>query len=353
TGVAALVDPARPVLVLVHGAPLRAGPGFRGVRSLVEHLALKGVDVAEWATAVDAEPPPPTRTTDGTLRPTVYMNLCMDVRTPEDAQRMGKLSAALTRLVREGRNVLVSVNTSTLPGAGAPDPMVEFLPALGVTAESGRPLLEESKPRDTPGREVGRDMVMTTAAATHAISGAVDGLRIRLPWAVPLRLKPGEPGLTIEPVLRIPTSSRIWAEAEWNVRSGNPALDSPRDDAGTAGPWVVAAAVERAALTGDQSQRVLVIGSAAWAVDSTLNLDAGVVDGRRVADAPGNYELLSAGVAYLAHRDSAIARSSMARAVPTIPNLTAAQRTTLRAVFVGVVPVAILLLGLAWRGWRG
>jgi hypothetical protein len=363
-GLAALTNRARPVVVFVHGADRRVGPGFAPLRRIVDQLALRGMDVQEWAAAVDAEPPAPLPPAPGEpLRPVVYAALGMDVDSPDSAKRMSALAGALSRLIGTGKNVLVSVNPSLLPGAGASDPMVEPLAAVGIAPDSGRPLLEEV-PGGAPGaaRQVSRDQLLTDPGSTHPIAGAVAPLRTRLAWPIPLALASGAAlpaGVKVEPVVTVPARAGLWAESEWYVRPGAsvPANDSPRDSAGGPGPWVLAAAAERDHGAGPGegapgTQRVVVVGSGPWFLQSTLTREQGVIDGRLAMDAPGNAELFLASVAWLAGQDDAMSRGATAEAVPTIPNLSPAQRGAFRWAFIAGLPLSILLTGAIWRIWR-
>ncbi len=354
SGIAAMISPARPLVVITHAAPAKVGPAYRGVRAIVDTLSLRGIDVTEWATSLDAEPPKVIEPDPANPRPVVYLVMPIEIRTTDDAGRMSKLSQACERLVNIGKPIFLSVNLSTLPGAGAPDPMVEFLKPLGLSVDSGRPLLEETRPLGTPGRDVLRDQLMTDLGSTHPIALAVKGLRVRLPWAISIRrTDPLPAGVSVADVVTVPPKASVWAESEWNARQGIPANDSPRDQASGKDPWSVGVTLERTLKGNARNQRVLVIGSALWIVDSTMQATAGEVDGRKLLDSPGNAELLAAGVAWLAGQDDTIAASPAARAVPLIPNLTDGQRAVLRMVFVIAVPVAILLLGALWRWWRG
>jgi len=356
-GIASMISSSRPLVVLVHGAPAKAGPAYKGVRTLVDALSLRGIDVAEWAAGIDAEPPAIVEPDPAHPRPVVYLNLGIDVRSPDDATRMSKLASALTRLVAAGKNVLLSVNRSTLPGAGAQDPLVECLRPLGLAADSGRTLYEETRPMGTAGRDVLFDQIITDPLTEHPVSAAVSGLRLRLPLISPLEIaaasaSPGaESAPKVTPLIRLAARPALWAEADWNIRQGLPAKDSARDlarDKPGDPPWVIGAAIERR-FDPKTTQRVIVIGSALWVVDSVLAKEGATVDGRRILDAPGNAELACESVAWLAGLDDSIARSAAAQSVPTIPNLSGPQRSALQWLFVGIIPVGILLLGVLWR----
>ena len=77
------------------------------------------------------------------------------------------------------------------------------------------------------------------------------------------------------------------------------------------------------------------------------------VESRRVPAYPGNIELLDASVSWLANQDSMISASPQSQQLPLIPPMTEAQLGGLRWALIGGLPVLILLIGAAWRLFRG
>jgi hypothetical protein len=344
----------RPVVVLVHGEAQRFAPGFGSRTQTMQRLALLGFDAVEWAAALDPEPP-----AIEAGRPVVFVSASVEPGSAEAAGRMGKLAAALAKLVESGRAVLLSVNVSALPGLGSPDPIVEFLEPLGVKADSGRALLDEVR---GVRRVVLTDQDLSEAGTEHAIGGPLRGVRTVLPWCVPLRLAGTAPaGVRVEPVLSVPADGGRWASAEWlalrqtppaqrAMMSNPPARGAPGDDAGSGQPWVIAAAIERERAAG--RQRVLVVGSEGWFSDgfTAARLNS---DGREVLAVPGNFELLAAGLWWLSDQEDRIARSAGAEASAAIPNLSPGQRAVIRWVLAAGMPIMVLLAGVMWRVWRG
>lgn len=346
-----------PTVVLMHGEPTRFSPDFRAFRRLADRLRLRNIRVVEWAAAMDPEPSLPSPDE----RPVVYVTVSTDPFTPEGAGRMGRLADAIERLVRRGENVLLSVNPSTLPHAGEPDPMTRFLEPLGVGAESGRPLLQEH--RGPGGRIVSPDFYLPGPEAAHPVSGAIEGMTTLLLWPIPLRLDEIESrkGVSVEPVIVVPHRETIWGESDWlrfrqtprgqrHLLADQPARDSARDL--TEGPFTVAAAVERRLPDRPSPQRLLVVGSNGWFMDPVTEASQ-IIEGRTVYDSPGNLELFEAGVYWLAHQDERIVRSAAAQAVPLIAPLTAAQASVLRWVLIVVMPLMVLIVGGVWRVLRG
>lgn len=379
----ALVEPRRPRVVFVHAAREPLGPGLGGLGFAAEALVLRGIDVGEWS-VVQGEDEPADPRAPQRRGPTVYAITPIEVTGPEAAARMGRLARVLDGLLARGRPVLVTLNPSTLPGAGSADPMAEGVGALGVMVDTGRPLMELVAGGAAGGEgpaAVDPDVRLIDPAAEHAVSRAVGGLAMRLPWALPMRVdaeRAARAGVRVTPVMTLPASPRRWAEAEWQeLRRAMMAGQSPRsvpsplgpgDDAGDGTGWLIAAAVEAAdgaradgeagagaderAEGGGSARRVVVVASAGWFFD-TFTRAGRDVDGKPQADQPGNVELLASSVLWLAGREADMAQSASAAAGPTIPRLSAGQEAAIRWVLIGAMPLGVLLLGLVWRAWRG
>jgi hypothetical protein len=350
-GIASLERDDQPVVVIVHGEPMRLSPAFAPFARLVERLSLRGMDVAEWAAAMDEQEPALTAVNPGGRRPVVYATISTAGATPEGAARLVKLARAVRGLVEGGKPVLLSVNPSTLPAIGQTDPMVEFLTPLGVSADSGRPLMQQAV--TAQGRSVSTDLLIADPQADQTVSRAVRGQTLRLPWAIPLRVKDGSGA---QSVVRVDNQGRtVWAESEWieyrRVPAGQrgmvanpPGPDATRDD--PAGPWDVGVAIERG------GQRLLVVGSNGWFLDD-VSQGSALVDGREVALSPGNLELFEAGVFWLAGQDGQIGTSAVARGVPLIPPMGEGTMSAVRWALIGGMPLLVLLIGGVWRVVRG
>jgi hypothetical protein len=369
TAIAALAQPVKPIVVLVHGQT----PGFFDKVSffqlMMQRLAMRGIDIVMWETADETDPPSLARLDPRGERPVVYVvfntaSFASGGAGLNGAQRASRLGRAVAGLVQRGEAVLMSVFPSTFPAGGEPDPTTAWLEPMGIRVEAGRPLLRE---RSTPeGRRVDAWQVLRALPGEHAILGATKGLPTRLEWPVAIRtdtaLESGatKNGVTVTPLYRV-EDSRAWGESQWlgymqvpisqhaSVPTP-PSNDSSRDEA--KGPWDVAVAVERRAQGFDRPQRLLIVGSNTWFSDAVM-AEGAEVDGRIVAANPGNAELLEAGIYWLAGQDSAIAQSATARAVPLIRPLDRGTLSLLRWLAIAGLPGAVLVLGAAWRVLRG
>ncbi len=373
-GVASFSAQPRPLAVFVHAGPARFGPSLGPWARVSARLGLRGIECIEWAAAIDDQPPAAAIEARGvsgaTARPIVFAVFGMEIRRPEDAARLSRVTSALRQLVETGRNVLVCPAPSNLPASGEHDPFVEPLAALGIACDTGRLLMDEARVMGPQGaqRMVLTGVELLEPGATHPISGAVMGLRTTLPLAaMPLSALAEPPtGVTVSPVLVLPGRDTLWAESEWlafhqtppdqrGAFTSLPSPDSARDvksgPAGSSG-WLLAAAIERSSPSLPARQRAVVVGSLPWSFD--VFADAAVAsEGRAGLAAPGNVELLHASIAWLAGREDLIARGAEAASLPTIPALSVARVSVLRWALVGGLPLAVLLLGALWRMARG
>lgn len=357
----ALAGGERPVVVLVHAERGRLGQRPTPFVGLAERLALRNIRLVEWPAGQLAEPPPEViRLRAEPRRPLVYAIYPPDVRTPDAAERMGRLAGVVESLAAGGASMLVSVAPSTLPGAGSPDPMAAWLTALGVKAESGTVLLEEV--RDGRGRAISVDQQLTEPGTDAAVAAAIDGVKTRLPWPIPLRLEPNPAAASkVAPLLTLPPRPELWGETQWlALRQGGgaggfnalPTFEPERDHAGGPEPWVLAASIERADAGFERTQRIVVVGSAGWFNDG-ITLAASEVDGRRVADTPGNLAFLESSVNWLARQDDLLGASAQSQAVARIPALEPGPLAALRWSIAVLPALLVLLAGATFRWLRG
>lgn len=376
----------RPRLVIVHGEAGEFGPGMGPLlKQTATMLELRGVDTAEWACAVRETPP-----AFGDNRPVVWAVLHTESgRSMEElAMRRAKLARAVEGLLATGQSVMVSVAPSVLPTMGSPDPMVEPLERLGIKVRSGRPLLEEgllqgNDASGTPGgsggasgaeqaagtrgsvrRIANEDQQIMTSGAGHPVGRAAEGLMTLLPWPISIETsKAPPPGVRVEPVVTLPAREQLWASSEWEPfrrvrreqrrRVEPPQRGAPGDELRPQGPdWVVAAAIDRTAPELPTPQRVLVIGASDWFVDPVVARST-QVEGRVGLEFPGNLELLSAAVRWLAFQEDAIGAGASSRSIATLPMLAPGQWSALRWGVIGGLPILALLAGVLWRVARG
>jgi len=366
TAVAALEDSNRPIVVLTHPWPVRllddsgapnpnAGP--LAVAGLIDRMRLRGIDAFEWPVG-DADAPPPLSDFDPAgQRPVVWAILGTVAANPDTALRNGKLATAIEELLAQGESLLLSYSPSTLPGAGSPDLLTQPLEDLGVTLDTGRPLLRAV--RTPQGDSADPGFTISSSASDHPIADSVDGLTARFGWISPIELA-DTPAVSHAPIYEIDDAD-VWGESQWTElwstsqnarRRMTPPTPTPTLD-DTEGPWTVAAAIERPSPTeAGELQRLVVVGATAWFFDGSI-LPARRVDGRVAAAFPGNGELFDASVAWLAGQDDLIAPGAVARDIPRVKAIDTGALTTLRWALALGPALAVLLLGAAIRMIRG
>ncbi|HRQ74257.1 MAG TPA: hypothetical protein PLU35_14640, partial [Phycisphaerales bacterium] len=357
---AALVEPARPVVVIVHGEGTRFTRTLPVFTHAIERLERRGIDVLEWAPVLEQDPPHVTDRDRIGQRPVVYVVISPDSsassRTPADkpgAERAATLGRALERLADDGMPILLSLNPSVMPTYGQSDPVASVLARFGLEALSGTPILrDEALPT---GRVVLTDHLVIPTGGEHPIGAAVRNLGVALVWPVALRRTDAGTGATVTELMHLDAERGAWRESQWlrlwqTPRAQRPylpdppAFDEARDHRD--GPWLVAAACERGPL------RLVVVSSNNWHVDQVA-FERREAEGRLVPAYPGNAELLEASVWWLAGQESLIARSAEARSTPRIRPLADRYLLALRWALAAGVPVLVLILGAVWRGVRG
>lgn len=349
-GLAAFSTDVKPVVVLMHGGSAPLSPRWAGFTQMTERFALRGFDLVEWAAGLDDQPPAAVSAAQRAARPIVYVSISPEARDAAGAMRMAKLAKRLEELASGGAAMLVSVTPSTLPGADQPDPMVSWLAAFGVRADTGRIIVEEVATPSGRGHLWSQSIVKP--GSTHPIAAAIEGLPTQFILPIALEATPAA-GVTSAAVAVLPPLATRWGESDWSSALSSrgalaPSPAGPRDVASPAGGFVLALAVEREAAQmrpdAPTRQRLLVVGSNGWFVDPIV-APRRVVDGMMIAEAPGNLELLEAGVWWLAGREDRILRSATAESVPLVPNLSAGAMSALRWGLIGGLPLGVLLLG--------
>lgn len=367
TAIGAVTNRKRPIVVFVHGVDERlfdehgapATPAARQfLGGLVDRVRMRGADVVEWAAALDADEPALTRHNPDGSRPVVWVVTPAGDGSAEGAQRASRIGAALARLIERGERALVSLEPSTLPRIGEPDPMAAPLRALGVNADTGRPLMQRiASERATV---VWPEFRTAEASREHPIGGAIDGLGLFLTWPIALTLS-DERGVEAHAITTIGASEQVWGESQWIAfravaRSQRPfVVDPPRRDPArdnVSGPWHAVVAAERFVPERSEPQRVVVVGSHGWFTDP-VTTEAQTIDGRAVLTNPANAELFDASVAWLAGMDDLIAPSPRSRQIARIGALRPDALSALRWSLALGLPVCVLLLGATVRLLRG
>ncbi len=362
SAVSSLGTPVKPIVVLLHAEPRAFFELAHRFNRVFERLSMRSIDVVEWACAVESEARGLARLNPDGSRPVVYVTLAPNTAAGSGpggeatgVERAKRLGETVTRLIERDASLLVSLNPSVLAGYGQADPVAAPLEALGIKADTARPIFRE---RIGPaGRFAVPEGAARAVESGHAIARAVKGQTLYAEWPVALSLSPvggAEPAA----LFTIPGSPETWAESQWSnlwvqrsrpeLAPEQPSFDAARDQ--QRDEYIVAAAVERRG-AGGAGLRCVVVGANTWFVDDRA--EAIRVDGRIVDATPGNLELLEASVYWLARRDELIAASPGALAVPLVAEISGSQLRLVRLLVILGIPALVLLLGALYRWARG
>lgn len=359
SAIGSLASPVRPIVIVTHGERAR-GLSLDGVfQPMSDRLSQRGIDVAEWATSVEPDPPDLVSLDPAGDRPRVYLVVNTNSATASrgegdtgGSQRAQALGQAIDRVVEQGESVLVCLNPSVFPTFGDTDPTARALEAFGIRARTGRPLLRRAV--SERGVAVGTEQRPVASGEGHPVAEAVYGLEMRLPWAIPLELSEGASAL-----LTMEDTPSVWGESQWARLWQTPAAqhallpDQPEPGGERdleSDRWTLAAAGSRAHKSSGRTQRIVAVGSNGWLLRDVAGAPR-VVDGRIVAT--GNLELLEASVLWLAGQDELIAQSAQADSISLVKPMSAGGRRTLAWALIAGLPGVILVFGLAWRLVRG
>lgn len=365
-----------PALVLVHaeGAPL-LGPsgeptttGRRVIGRSLDRLALDRWSLHEWAAALQPAPP-----RGAALDPTgpggvVWLIFPAPSRAATEVggsagnriERLGKLAAAVRTLITDQASLMISLDPSDLPGTGEPDPIAQALAELGVRAETSKPLVRvDSTPT---GPVVSTAMQPLASSDGHPVSSLLAGLSGVFPWSIAMEAAvPAPMGARFLPLLTVPARGEVWGESQWLAyryasaqqplapfQMADPPARNPGRDL-TAGPWTIAAAVERTlADRPERPQRAVIVGSPSW-FDDYFTQASAEVDGQAARLFPMNEELFHQGLTWLAHQDDQLARGQPASAIARIPALSERQLLLARLLLMVGMPLGVLAIGVTYR----
>jgi hypothetical protein len=222
-----------------------------------------------------------------------------------------------------------------------------------------------------PQRVIETDTVALAEESTGLLGGAIRGLPMLMPWAVPLYERPQDSKvrLSITHLYALPAGDSTWAESQWlrlwqvpeNQRSlitDLPVFDKDRDSRWPEGRpsakpqnWLLAAAAERAEV-GAAPQRLVAVGANYWFFDRATQPQV-FVEGRTGAAYPGNSELFESSVYWLAGQDELIAQSPSAQAFAIVQPMEQNVLSGLRITTILGVPLGVLALGALYRLVRG
>jgi len=367
TGLASLSSPVRPIAVFTHAENQSVLERGRLFDTLLSRFTLRNFEVVEWSVLMSDLPPGFQDLRGTALRPVVYVVISPDSSasagpggTLPGAQRAQSLGKALTRLIDDGASILINLNPSVLSSAGQPDPVASTLERVGLRVDSARPIFTRVSGSNAAAT-ISPDAIalspgsVDSNAPGHQVALATRNLRTFVGFPMVISADAKVKGA---PLLAIPVSDNIWCESQWlgiwqtpaqqrSMIQPVPTYDASKD--ARPDPMVIARAVERE--TAGQLQRIIAVGSNNWMADFVFSQRTNV-DGRDVAEYPGNAELLDSAMLWLSRQDTLLTGSSIAP-VALIDPLTFGQLRMLRVMALIGLPLLVLICGGLYRWVRG
>ena len=336
-----------PAVVFVHAddvSRLDAHPQQADVTGITGLLEAARIEVAEWPVTLAPQPAFPAGT------PVVWVVLPPSERIGfEIGTAERRLLEATSHLIDQGASVLVSLYPSFLPRYGQADPWAELVAGIGIEADTGSVLLEETV--DGDGKIVVQMFQqLTEFPAPHPVASALNGQSLALPLPVPLRSS-GDVGASRQPLASVDPTGDRWLESQWTpsldlgpVQRGTQGLDDPVD---------VIYAIERPAVDDGSFQRLLVVGSGPWMLTNVADVAVSAGGDRISLLHPGNHELMMASVAWLAGEDQLVAQGPLSQEVARLRGIGDTELQVVGWLLTLVLPGAVLLLGIVvWMARR-
>ena len=309
-----------------------------------EILRASRFDVREWIVPRSKKP--------GVPRDRVSVWIVVPPPIPErttltvtDAEQ--KLIDATHGLIADGEAVLLSLTPSALTRTGMPDPWRDLTAPFGLTVDTTRTIFESA--RDEAGQVINQRVIqLSNYPPGSAIGSAVHGLQtvFDLPLVITLDDASGfdAPDVRREVVLAVEPGRDRWLETDWMLSPDS--LDEPTADQRFDLPAPLVVAAERRNPVKPGHQRMLVVGSGGWLLSYLADVVVPVGGDRMVLVNPGNFELLMAGITWLAGDDDRIASSPVSRQVARLEGVTEADLSLWRWVALAILPGGCLALGI-------
>lgn len=309
-----------PEVVFTHSereSILRARSDHNDLAAVADALRSAGFAVLEWVPARDERP----KATPG--RPQVFVIVPALRRGQLELGRDERaLVEQASRLVGEGKPVLLTAGRSLLALLGQPDPWQKVLAPFGLEPDGTKVVLElVAKADGTP--EAQPWQLVEQVEAGSPLAARLAGRPILFNQPVPLRIaEPLPEGVSARIAVSVPPGGERWLADDWKG-DGDGVREVPATKRLQAPVPVVALAERRVS---GVDQRVALVGSGGWMLTSVADLSDNLGGGRTALYNPGNRELVLASVAWLSGREDLLDAGLSGREVSRIAGLSEGAR---------------------------
>jgi len=309
-----------------------------------EILRATRVEVREWI-VTRSDKPTPSRDRAVVwvvVPPPIPQRTSLDVT---DVER--KLIEAVRGLIADGEAVLLSLAPSGMSRTGQNDPWRSLVEPFGLSVDTGRVVVERVRTEQgDPGTQ--RVIQISDYSDGHAIGSAVHGLQTSFDLPIAIRLAdPSEErfaDVRQTVIASVAPSATRWLEPDWMASPST--LDEPDAEQRFSEPLPLVVAVVRRNPVESGSQRFLLVGSGGWLLSYLADVVVPVGGDRMVLVNPGNYELLMAGINWLAGADDLILSSPVSRQVARLEGVTPSVLVLWRWIALVIMPGACLGIGI-------
>jgi len=337
-----------PVVVLVHAQDhslLRRRDQNIDFMGSAEMLQASRFDVREWIVALSNRPrvPRDRATVWVVVPPPIPQRTTLTITEAEQ-----KLIDVTHALIADGEAVLLGLTPSPLTRTGMRDPWRELTTPFGLTVDTTRTIFESA--RDEAGQVINQRVIqLSNYLPGTAIGLAVHGMQTVFDLPVVITLDDDAsgsvaPDVRREIVLAVEPGEDRWLETDWMLNPDS--LDEPTADQRLDRPAPIVVAAERRNPVKTGQQRILVVGSGGWLLSYLADVVVPVGGARMVLVNPGNFELLMAGITWLAGDDDRIATSPVSRQVARLEGVTESVQLLWRWVALAIMPGGCLALGI-------
>ena len=357
-----LLTEERPVVVLCHALPFPSITTWDVTRpdlgAVAERLTDLGFDVEQWNVQNGSKPD-----VEAGLGQVVWVMVpSFSTSMQDQATMLGNMALSRTakELVDAGENVLFSFYPSMMPGMGQPDPWNEAAKQFDIIVDTGRVIFQQFPQAGGQDRNI-PSLTLNDYNSEHPIGEALAGLDTSIDLPIPLVIM-GSDESNDDPdtenagtassninhwvLLEVKPDARLWAEDQWfSQEAVNPPLEVEK------GNYILAIAAEKALVNG--SQRSVFIGSGSWYYTGTVNRMVELGNNLWPSN-PGNAELFTASVCWLAGLEDMIAPSAMTRTISRVDSFSPGLQLFYRWFLIAGIPVICLGIGIAvWMLRRG